>query len=177
MGNSISNNSTNINVKNNYKNRNYGSTINGSYGNRPQVTSFNNTPVAMDEYDLSGPMVIKEQDVLMKSEVTEQIENWINYLDNTRKTLEEEKDTLTDKARRFTDSANRGEYPDLYYEENAKGRKKYLNPKDAIKSDKYLLRLLILEFKKCCNITNTLIIEYLHIGKNRIYNIMKCKIC
>lgn len=142
MGNSISNNSTNINVKNDYKNRNYGSTINGSYGNRPQVTFFNNTPVAMDEYDLSGPMVIKEQDVLMKSEVTEQIENWINYLDNTRKTLEEEKDTLTDKARRFTDSANRGEYPDLYYEENTKGRKKYLNPKDAIKSDKYFKKYL-----------------------------------
>ena len=142
MGNSISNNSTNINVKNNYKNRNYGGTINGSYGNRPQVTSFNNTPVAMDEYDLSGPMVIKEQDVLMKSEVTTQIENWITYLDNTRKTLEEEKDTLTDKARRFTDSANRGEYPDLYYEENTKGRKKYLNPKDAIKSDKYFKKYL-----------------------------------
>ena len=142
MGNSISNNSTNINVKNNYKNRNYGGTINGSYGNRPQVTSFNNTPVAMDEYDLSGPMVIKEQDVLMKSEVTEQIENWITYLDNTRKTLEEEKDTLTDKARRFTDSANRGKYPDLYYEENTKGRKKYLNPKEAIKSDKYFKKYL-----------------------------------
>ena len=55
--------------------------------------------------------------------------------------------------------------------------KKYNVTLDDIKSDKYLLRLLILEFKKCCNITNTLIIEYLHIGKNRIYNIMKCKIC
>ena len=88
MGNSISNNSTNINVKNNYKNRNYGGTINGLYGNSPQVTSFNNTPVAMDEYDLSGPMVIKEQDVLMKSEISEQIESLISFFDNSKKTLE-----------------------------------------------------------------------------------------
>ena len=142
MGNSISNNSTNINVKNNYKNRNYGSTINGSYGNRPQVTSFNNTPVAMDEYDLSGPMVIKEQDVLMKSEISEQIESLISFFDNSKKTLEEEKENLIKKSKSFTDSANRGEYPELYWEENVKGRKKYLNPKEAIKSDKYFKKYL-----------------------------------
>ena len=142
MGNSISNNSTNINVKNNYKNRNYGGTINGSYGNRPQVTSFNNTPVAMDEYDLSGPMVIKEQDVLMKSEISEQIESLISFFDNSKKTLEEEKENLIKKSKSFTDSANRGEYPELYWEENVKGRKKYLNPKEAIKSDKYFKKYL-----------------------------------
>ena len=142
MGNSISNNSTNINVKNNYKNRNYGGTINGSYGNRPQVSSFNNTPVAMDEYDLSGPMVIKEQDVLMKSEVTEQIESLISFFDNSKKALEEEKENLIKKSKSFADSANRGEYPELYWEENVKGRKKYLNPKEAIKSDKYFKKYL-----------------------------------
>lgn len=142
MGNSISNNSTNINVKNNYKNRNYGGTINGSYGNRPQVTSFNNTPVAMDEYDLSGPMVIKEQDVLMKSEISEQIESLISFFDNSKKTLEKEKENLIKKSKSFTDSANRGEYPELYWEENVKGRKKYLNPKEAIKSDKYFKKYL-----------------------------------
>ena len=142
MGNSISNNSTNINVKNDYKNRNYGGTINGSYGNRPQVSSFNNTPVAMDEYDLSGPMVIKEQDVLMKSEVTEQIESLISFFDNSKKALEEEKENLIKKSKSFADSANRGEYPELYWEENVKGRKKYLNPKEAIKSDKYFKKYL-----------------------------------
>ena len=80
--------------------------------------------------------------MVKKSEIIEQIENLISFFDNSKKTLEEEKENLIKKSKSFTDSANRGEYPELYWEENVKGRKKYLNPKEAIKSDKYFKKYL-----------------------------------
>ena len=41
--------------------------------------------------------------------------------------IEGQKEGLLNKSRSFAASANRGQYPELYYEENTKGGKKYLN--------------------------------------------------
>ena len=137
--NSISNNSNNIRVNSNYTNKKYGSTIGSSQAALASRARTANT----EEFDLSSPEVItKKEGILEKSEIIEQIENLISFFDNSKKTLEEEKENLIKKSKSFTDSANRGEYPELYWEENVKGRKKYLNPKEAIKSDKYFKKYL-----------------------------------
>ena len=141
--NSISNNSNNIRVNSNYTNKKYGSTIGKSGGSSQAALASRARTANTEEFDLSSPTVITEKEnILKKSEITERIENWIMYLDNTGKSLKEEKDALTEKSRRFADSANRGQYPELYYEENTKGGKKYLNPAEAIKSDKYFKKYL-----------------------------------
>ena len=143
MGSSISNNSQNVSVKNDYKNRNYGSTI-GNFSSN-QVSSFSsyNQMVATEEYDLSSPKVINKKDFLLeKSEKTEQLETIISYLKETQEKLETEKDELVNKGKRFDDSANRNKYPGLFVKENTKGRKTYLTPKEAIKSDEYFKKYL-----------------------------------
>lgn len=141
--NSISNNSNNIRVNSNYTNKKYGSTIGKSGGSSQAALASRARTANTEEFDLSSPEVItKKEGILEKSEIIEQIENLISFFDNSKKTLEEEKENLIKKSKSFTDSANRGEYPELYWEENVKGRKKYLNPKEAIKSDKYFKKYL-----------------------------------
>ena len=141
--NSISNNSNNIRVNSNYTNKKYGSTIGKSGGSSQAALASRARTANTEEFDLSSPAVItKKEGILEKSEIIEQIENLISFFDNSKKTLEEEKENLIKKSKSFTDSANRGEYPELYWEENVKGRKKYLNPKEAIKSDKYFKKYL-----------------------------------
>ena len=141
--NSISNNSNNIRVNNNYTNKKYGSTIGKSVGSSQAALASRARTANTEEFDLSSSAVItKKEGILEKSEIIEQIENLISFFDNSKKTLEEEKENLIKKSKSFTDSANRGEYPELYWEENVKGRKKYLNPKEAIKSDKYFKKYL-----------------------------------
>lgn len=141
--NSISNNSNNIRVNSNYTNKKYGSTIGKSGGSSQAALASRARTANTEEFDLSSPTVITEKEnILKKSEIIEQIENLISFFDNSKKTLEEEKENLIKKSKSFTDSANRGEYPELYWEENVKGRKKYLNPKEAIKSDKYFKKYL-----------------------------------
>lgn len=141
--NSISNNSNNIRVNSNYTNKKYGSTIGKSGGSSQAALASRARTVNTEEFDLSSPTVIAQKEKMVKkSEIIEQIENLISFFDNSKKTLEEEKENLIKKSKSFTDSANRGEYPELYWEENVKGRKKYLNPKEAIKSDKYFKKYL-----------------------------------
>lgn len=141
--NSISNNSNNIRVNSNYTNKKYGSTIGKSGGSSQAALASRARTANTEEFDLSSPTVITEKEKMVKkSEIIEQIENLISFFDNSKKTLEEEKENLIKKSKSFTDSANRGEYPELYWEENVKGRKKYLNPKEAIKSDKYFKKYL-----------------------------------
>ncbi len=142
--NSISNNSNNIRVNSNYTNKKYGSTIGKSGGSSQAALASRARTANTEEFDLSSPTVITEKEnILKKSEITERIENWIMYLDNTGKSLKEEKDALTEKSRRFADSANRGRYPELFYEEKNQGsRKKYLSPSEAIKSDKCFKKYL-----------------------------------
>ena len=141
--NSISNNSNNIRVNSNYTNKKYGSTIGKSGGSSQAALASRARTANTEEFDLSSSAVItKKEGILEKSEIIEQIENLISFFDNSKKTLEEEKENLIKKSKSFTDSANRGEYPELYWEENVKGRKKYLNPKEAIKSDKYFKKYL-----------------------------------
>lgn len=142
--NSISNNSNNIRVNSNYTNKKYGSTIGKSGGSSQAALASRARTANTEEFDLSSPTVITEKEnILKKSEITERIENWIMYLDNTGKSLTEEKDALTEKSRRFADSANRGRYPELFYEEKNQGsRKKYLSPSEAIKSDKCFKKYL-----------------------------------
>lgn len=142
--NSISNNSNNIRVNSNYTNKKYGSTIGKSGGSSQAALAYRARTANTEEFDLSSPTVITEKEnILKKSEITERIENWIMYLDNTGKSLKEEKDALTEKSRRFADSANRGRYPELFYEEKNQGsRKKYLSPSEAIKSDKCFKKYL-----------------------------------
>lgn len=142
--NSISNNSNNIRVNSNYTNKKYGSTIGKSGGSSQAALASRARTANTEEFDLSSPTVITEKEnILKKSEITERIENWIMYLDNTGKSLKEEKDALTEKSRRFADSANRGRYPELFYEEKDQGsRKKYLSPSEAIKSDKCFKKYL-----------------------------------
>ena len=142
--NSISNNSNNIRVNSNYTNKKYGSTIGKSGGSSQAALASRARTANTEEFDLSSPTVITEKEnILKKSEITERIENWIMYLDNTGKSLTEEKDALTEKSRRFADSANRGRYPELFYEEKDQGsRKKYLSPSEAIKSDKCFKKYL-----------------------------------
>ena len=141
--NSISNNSNNIRVNSNYTNKKYGSTIGKSGGSSQAALASRARTANTEEFDLSSPTVIvQKENMVKKSEIIEQIENLISFFDNSKKTLEEEKENLIKKSKSFTDSANRGEYPELYWEENVKGRKKYLNPKEAIKSDKYFKKYL-----------------------------------
>ena len=141
--NSISNNSNNIRVNSNYTNKKYGSTIGKSGGSSQAALASRARTAKTEEFDLSSPTVIAQKEKMVKkSEIIEQIENLISFFDNSKKTLEEEKENLIKKSKSFTDSANRGEYPELYWEENVKGRKKYLNPKEAIKSDKYFKKYL-----------------------------------
>ena len=141
--NSISNNSNNIRVNSNYTNKKYGSTIGKSGGSSQAALASRARTANTEEFDLSSPTVIAQKEKMVKkSEIIEQIENLISFFDNSKKTLEEEKENLIKKSKSFTDSANRGEYPELYWEENVKGRKKYLNPKEAIKSDKYFKKYL-----------------------------------
>ena len=141
--NSISNNSNNIRVNSNYTNKKYGSTIEKSGGSSQAALASRARTANTEEFDLSSPTVIAQKEKMVKkSEIIEQIENLISFFDNSKKTLEEEKENLIKKSKSFTDSANRGEYPELYWEENVKGRKKYLNPKEAIKSDKYFKKYL-----------------------------------
>ena len=141
--NSISNNSNNIRVNSNYTNKKYGSTIGKSGGSSQAALASRARAAKTEEFDLSSPTVIAQKEKMVKkSEIIEQIENLISFFDNSKKTLEEEKENLIKKSKSFTDSANRGEYPELYWEENVKGRKKYLNPKEAIKSDKYFKKYL-----------------------------------
>jgi|GEM_PF-1010387 len=141
--NSISNNSNNIRVNSNYTNKKYGSTIGKSGGSSQAALASHARTANTEEFDLSSPTVIaQKENMVKKSEIIEQIENLISFFDNSKKTLEEEKENLIKKSKSFTDSANRGEYPELYWEENVKGRKKYLNPKEAIKSDKYFKKYL-----------------------------------
>lgn len=141
--NSISNNSNNIRVNSNYTNKKYGSTIGKSGGSSQAALASRARTAKTEEFDLSSPTVItQKENMVKKSEIIEQIENLISFFDNSKKTLEEEKENLIKKSKSFTDSANRGEYPELYWEENVKGRKKYLNPKEAIKSDKYFKKYL-----------------------------------
>ena len=141
--NSISNNSNNIRVNSNYTNKKYGSTIGKSGGSSQAALASRARTANTEEFDLSSPTVIaQKKKMVKKSEIIEQIENLISFFDNSKKTLEEEKENLIKKSKSFTDSANRGEYPELYWEENVKGRKKYLNPKEAIKSDKYFKKYL-----------------------------------
>ena len=141
--NSISNNSNNIRVNSNYTNKKYGSTIGKSGGSSQAALAYRARTANTEEFDLSSPTVIaQKENMVKKSEIIEQIENLISFFDNSKKTLEEEKEDLIKKSKSFTDSANRGEYPELYWEENVKGRKKYLNPKEAIKSDKYFKKYL-----------------------------------
>lgn len=141
--NSISNNSNNIRVNSNYTNKKYGSTIGKSGGSSQAALAYRARTANTEEFDLSSPTVIaQKENMVKKSEIIEQIENLISFFDNSKKTLEEEKENLIKKSKSFTDSANRGEYPELYWEENVKGRKKYLNPKEAIKSDKYFKKYL-----------------------------------
>ena len=141
--NSISNNSNNIRVNSNYTNKKYGSTIGKSGGSSQAALAYRARTANTEEFDLSSPTVIaQKKKMVKKSEIIEQIENLISFFDNSKKTLEEEKENLIKKSKSFTDSANRGEYPELYWEENVKGRKKYLNPKEAIKSDKYFKKYL-----------------------------------
>ena len=141
--NSISNNSNNIRVNSNYTNKKYGSTIGKSGGSSQAALASRARTANTEEFDLSSPTVIAQKEKMVKkSEIIEQIENLISFFDNSKKTLEEEKVNLIKKSKSFTDSANRGEYPELYWEENVKGRKKYLNPKEAIKSDKYFKKYL-----------------------------------
>lgn len=141
--NSISNNSNNIRVNSNYTNKKYGSTIGKSGGSSQAALASRARTANTEEFDLSSPTVIaQKENMVEKSEIIEQIENLISFFDNSKKTLEEEKENLIKKSKSFTDSANRGEYPELYWEENVKGRKKYLNPKEAIKSDKYFKKYL-----------------------------------
>lgn len=142
--NSISNNSNNIRVNSNYTNKKYGSTIGKSGGSSQAALASRARTANTEEFDLSSPTVITEKEnILKKSEITERIENWIMYLDNTGKSLTEEKDALTEKSRRFADSANRGAYPGLFIEEKNQGsRKKYLSPSEAIKSDECFKKYL-----------------------------------
>ena len=141
--NSISNNSNNIRVNSNSTNKKYGSTIGKSGGSSQAALASRARTAKTEEFDLSSPTVItQKENMVKKSEIIEQIENLISFFDNSKKTLEEEKENLIKKSKSFTDSANRGEYPELYWEENVKGRKKYLNPKEAIKSDKYFKKYL-----------------------------------
>ena len=141
--NSISNNSNNIRVNSNYTNKKYGSTIGKSGGSSQAALASRARTANTEEFDLSSPTVIAQKEKMVKkSEIIEQIENLISFFDNSKKTLEEEKENLIKKSKSFTDSANRWEYPELYWEENVKGRKKYLNPKEAIKSDKYFKKYL-----------------------------------
>lgn len=46
---------------------------------------------------------------------------------------------------------------------------------DYIKKDNYLLMLLVKEVKDKSDATNKMISDYVKIGKNRIYNLIKCK--
>ena len=141
--NSISNNSNNIRVNSNYTNKKYGSTIGKSGGSSQAALASRARTAKTEEFDLSSPTVIaQKENMVKKSEVTKQIETVISYLDNTKNTLEEQKEGLLNKSRSFAASANRGQYPELYYEENTKGAKKYLNPAEAIKSDKYFKKYL-----------------------------------
>lgn len=141
--NSISNNSNNIRVNSNYTNKKYGSTIGKSGGSSQAALASRARTAKTEEFDLSSPTVIaQKENMVKKSEVTKQIETVISYLDNTKNTLEEQKEGLLNKSRSFAVSANRGQYPELYYEENTKGGKKYLNPAEAIKSDKYFKKYL-----------------------------------
>lgn len=141
--NSISNNSNNIRVNSNYTNKKYGSTIGKSGGSSQAALASRARTAKTEEFDLSSPTVIaQKENMVKKSEVTKQIETMISYLDNTKNTLEEQKEGLLNKSRSFAVSANRGQYPELYYEENTKGAKKYLNPAEAIKSDKYFKKYL-----------------------------------
>lgn len=141
--NSISNNSNNIRVNSNYTNKKYGSTIGKSGGSSQAALASRARTAKTEEFDLSSPTVIaQKENMVKKSEVTKQIETVISYLDNTKNTLEEQKEGLLNKSRSFAVSANRGQYPELYYEENTKGAKKYLNPAEAIKSDKYFKKYL-----------------------------------
>lgn len=141
--NSISNNSNNIRVNSNYTNKKYGSTIGKSGGSSQAALASRARTAKTEEFDLSSPTVIaQKENMVKKSEVTKQIETMISYLDNTKNTLEGQKEGLLNKSRSFAASANRGQYPELYYEENTKGGKKYLNPAAAIKSDKYFKKYL-----------------------------------
>lgn len=122
--NSISNNSNNIRVNSNYTNKKYGSTIGKSGGSSQAALASRARTAKTEEFDLSSPTVIaQKENMVKKSEIIEQIENLISFFDNSKKTLEEEKENLIKKSKSFTDSANRGEYPELYWEENVKGRK------------------------------------------------------
>lgn len=136
--NSISNNSNNIKVKSNYTNKKYGTTIGRDSGHK-KVGIYDRYNRETEEFELFTPTTINKEE---KSEITKKIEDSIANLDNTQKTLEEQKEDLLNKSRRFAASANRGQYPELYYEENTKGGKKYLNPAEAIKSDKYFKKYL-----------------------------------
>ena len=117
--NSISNNSNNIRVNSNYTNKKYGSTIGKSGGSSQAALASRARTAKTEEFDLSSPTVIaQKENMVKKSEVTKQIETMISYLDNTKNTLEGQKEGLLNKSRSFAASANRGQYPELYYEEN-----------------------------------------------------------
>lgn len=142
--NSISNNSNNIRVNSNYTNKKYGSTIGKSGGSSQAALASRARTAKTEEFDLSSPTVIaQKENMVKKSEVTKQIENYISTLENMVKQLEQEKEELLEKNRRFVDSANRGAYPGLFIEEKNQGsRKKYLSPSEAIKSDECFKKYL-----------------------------------
>ena len=142
--NSISNYSNNIRVNSNYTNKKYGSTIGKSGGSSQAALASRARTAKTEEFDLSSPTVIaQKENMVKKSEVTNQIENYISTLENMVKLLEQEKDELFEKNRRFVDSANRGAYPGLFIEEKNQGsRKKYLSPSEAIKSDECFKKYL-----------------------------------